>query len=70
MNDELEKAKTYFNKKVDRTNNLLKDSYYYKQLAEYVETKEEKERFEKISDILYRIFVEENEKIDLLFKEH
>lgn len=70
MNDELEKAKVYFNKKVDRTNNLLKDSYYYKQLAEYVETKEEKERFEKISDILYRIFVEENEKIDLLFKEH
>lgn len=70
MNDELEKAKVYFNKKVDRTNNLLKDSYYYKQMADYVETKEEKERFKNISDILYKIFIEENEKIDRLFKEH
>lgn len=70
MNDELEKAKVYFNKKVDRTNNLLKDSYYYKQMVDYVETKEEKERFKNISDILYKIFIEENEKIDRLFKEH
>lgn len=70
MNDRLEKDKLYFNKKVDRANNILKDSYYYKQMIDYVETKEEKERFKNISDILYKIFIEENSKIELLFKEH
>lgn len=70
MNDKLEKDKIYFNKKVDRANNILKDSYYYKQMIDYVETKEEKDRFKNISDILYKIFIEENEKIDRLFKEH
>lgn len=72
MDDKYEKVeneKHCFKKRVDRTADLLKDSYYYKKLSHYCDTETERTRFKNISDILYNIFLDEHAQIDLMLKE-
>lgn len=66
--DKMENEMQTFKKYLKMTNDLLCDSYKWKKLSEYSEDAEAQEKYKKISDTLFDMFMTEHNSIGAMFK--
>lgn len=66
--EKMEEEMHEFKKYLKMTMDLLCDSYKWKKLSEYAEDVESKEKYKKIGDMLYEMFMTEHQSIGEMFK--
>lgn len=66
--ERLENDMNSFKKYLKMTQDLLCDSYKWKKLSEYSDSVESKEKYLKISNTLYEMFMTEHNNIGAMFK--
>lgn len=68
MQEEYEEKVCDFKRYVKQTMDLLVDSFKWLTMAEYAENEVMKEKYKKVSDTLFNMFMEEHNNIGNMFK--
>jgi len=67
--EKMEEELCEFKKYVKMTMDLMIDSFKWKKLAEYSDSSEAEQKYKKVSDTLYELFMTEHNKIGEMFRE-
>lgn len=67
--DEYEEKICDFKKYAKQTLDLMVDSYKWKMMAMYCDSQEMRDKYMRVSDTLYELFMQEHNNIGRMFKE-